>query len=116
MRAQNWGTEQTTLMNPARSQYHLSDSQHLDLQGMTPMHKKWLYRLILSYLPILFAVVFCLIILFFLTLNEAMERQTAKANGVYAENVLQIVDTTLRNLETTTIKSLLLDDQVSSLF
>lgn len=83
---------------------------------MTPMHKKWLYRLILSYLPILFAVVFCLIILFFLTLNEAMERQTAKANGVYAENVLQIVDTTLRNLETTTIKSLLLDDQVSSYF
>ena len=80
------------------------------------MHKKWLYRLILSYLPILFAVVFCLIILFFVTLNEAMERQTAKANGVYAENVLQIVDTTLRNLETMTIKSLLMDDQVGSYF
>lgn len=80
------------------------------------MHKKWLYRLILSYLPILFAVVFCLIILFFLTLNEAMERQTAQANGVYAENVLQIVDTTLRNLETTTIKSLLLDEKVGSYF
>ncbi|MEK5029982.1 helix-turn-helix domain-containing protein [Paenibacillus sp. FSL R7-0302] len=80
------------------------------------MHKKWLYRLILSYLPILFAVVFCLIILFFLTLNEAMERQTAQANGVYAENVLQIVDTTLRNLETTTIKSLLLEEKVGSYF
>ncbi|MFD1903942.1 hypothetical protein ACFSQ7_07455 [Paenibacillus rhizoplanae] len=80
------------------------------------MHKKWLYRLILSYLPILFAVVFCLIILFFVTLNEAMEKQTSKANGVYAENVLQIVDTTLRNLETMTIKSLLMDDQVGSYF
>lgn len=86
------------------------------LQGMNPMHKKWLYRLILSYLPILFAVVFCLIILFFLTLNETIEKQTAQANEVYAENVMQIVDTTLRNIETPMIKSLLLNDKVERYF
>ncbi|CAM3629302.1 MULTISPECIES: helix-turn-helix domain-containing protein [Saccharibacillus] len=80
------------------------------------MHKKWLYRLILSYLPILFAVVSCLMIVFFMTLNETVRKQTLQANEIYAQNVLQVVDTALRGIETPTIKGLLLNDRVGSFF
>ncbi|MDO3412559.1 AraC family transcriptional regulator [Saccharibacillus sp. CPCC 101409] len=80
------------------------------------MHKKWLYRLILSYLPILFAVVSCLVIVFFMTLSETVRKQTLQANGIYAQNVLQVVDTALKSIETPTIKGLLLSDRVSGYF
>jgi len=80
------------------------------------MHKKWLYRLILSYLPILFAVVSCLVIVFFMTLGETVRKQTLRANEIYAQNVVQVVDTSLRGIETPTIKGLLLNDRVGGFF
>ncbi|CAM4191473.1 helix-turn-helix transcriptional regulator [Saccharibacillus endophyticus] len=80
------------------------------------MHKKWLYRLILSYLPILFAVVSCLVIVFFMTLGETVRKQTLRANEIYAQNVVQVVDTSLRGIETPTIKGLLLNDRVGAFF
>lgn len=80
------------------------------------MQKKWLYRLILSYLPILFAVVSCLVIVFFMTLNETVRKQTLRANEIYAQNVVQVVDTSLRGIETPTIKGLLLNERVGSFF
>ncbi|MDF2936052.1 MAG: hypothetical protein K0Q90_1425 [Paenibacillaceae bacterium] len=80
------------------------------------MQKKWLYRLILSYLPILLAVVFCLILVFFLTLNETTKRQTIQANRVFGGQVMQIVDATLQNIETMASKGLLLNEQVIHYF
>ncbi|WP_172254108.1 helix-turn-helix domain-containing protein [Saccharibacillus deserti] len=80
------------------------------------MHKKWLYRLILSYLPILFAVVSCLMIVFFMTLSETVRKQTLQANGIYAQNVVQVVDTALRGIETPAVKGVLLNDRVSAFF
>ncbi|WP_438444340.1 AraC family transcriptional regulator [Gorillibacterium sp. sgz5001074] len=80
------------------------------------MHKKWLYRLILSYLPIFIAVVFCLILVFFLAMNETTKKQTVKANRVYAGQVMQIMDATLQNIDTMASKSLLLNDKVRAYF
>ncbi|MEJ8305045.1 helix-turn-helix transcriptional regulator [Saccharibacillus sacchari] len=80
------------------------------------MHKKWLYRLILSYLPILFAVVSCLVIVFFMTLGDTVRKQTLRANEIYAQNVVQVLDTSLRGIETPTIKGLLLNDRVDAFF
>lgn len=80
------------------------------------MQKKWLYRLILSYLPILLMVVFCLIFVFFLTLNETTKRQTLQANRVFGGQVMQIVDATLQNIDTIASKGLLLNEQVMNYF
>lgn len=80
------------------------------------MQKKWLYRLILSYLPIFMAVVFCLILAFFLAMNETTKRQSVKANRVFAGQVMQIVDATLQNIDTMASKSLLLNDKIRAYF
>lgn len=80
------------------------------------MQKKWLYRLILSYLPILIAVVFCLILVFFLTLNETTKRQTLQANRVFGGQVMQIVDATLQNVDTMASKGILLNQEVLDYF
>ncbi|MDF2924601.1 MAG: hypothetical protein K0R57_3515 [Paenibacillaceae bacterium] len=80
------------------------------------MQKKWLYRLILSYLPIFLAVVFCLILVFFLTLNETTRRQTVQANRVFGSQVMQMVDATLQNIDTMASKGLLLNRQVINYF
>ena len=80
------------------------------------MQKKWLYRLILSYLPIFLTVVFCLILTFFLTLGETTKRQTVQANRVFAGQVMQIVDATLQNVDTMASKGLLLNGEVVSYF
>lgn len=80
------------------------------------MQKKWLYRLIMSYLPIMIAVVFCLILVFFLTLNETTKKQTVKANQVFAGQVLQIVDVTMQNIDTMASKNLLLNERLHQYF
>jgi two-component system, response regulator YesN len=80
------------------------------------MQKKWLYRLILSYLPIFIAVVFCLILVFFLTLNETTKRQTLQANRVFGGQVMQIVDATLQNVDTMASKGILLNEKVLSYY
>jgi two-component system, response regulator YesN len=76
------------------------------------MQKKWLYRLIMSYLPIFIAVVFCLILVFYLAMNETTKRQTQKANKVFAGQVTQIVDATMQNIDTMASKSLLLNEKL----
>ncbi|MEK3724246.1 AraC family transcriptional regulator [Paenibacillus sp. FSL H8-0034] len=80
------------------------------------MQKKWLYRLILSYIPIFFAVVFCLMLVFFLTTSEMMKKQTLRGNLLFAGQVMQIVDSTLHNIDTLASKNLLLNDKVASYF
>lgn len=80
------------------------------------MQKKWLYRLILSYLPIFLVVVFFLILVFFLTINETTKRQTMQANRVFGGQVMQIVDATLQNMDTMASKNLLLNEQVTAYF
>lgn len=80
------------------------------------MKKKWMYRLILSYIPILFAVIFCLMLVFFVTTNEMLKRQTLRANALFAGQVMQIVDSTLRNMDTLASKNLLLNDKVAAYF
>ncbi|MDF2927628.1 MAG: hypothetical protein K0R57_6542 [Paenibacillaceae bacterium] len=80
------------------------------------MQKKWLYRLILSYIPIIFAVIFCLMLVFFLNANQMMKKQAMRANLLFAGQVMQIMESTLRNIDTLASKNLLLDDKVASYF
>ncbi|MGG1517420.1 AraC family transcriptional regulator [Paenibacillus oryzisoli] len=80
------------------------------------MPKKWLYRLIMSYIPIFFAVIFCLMLLFFMTLSDLIRNQTIKANEVFAGQVMQIVDSTLKNIDTVASKNLLLNNKVTAYF
>lgn len=83
---------------------------------VTLLQKKWLYRLILSYLPILFCVVFVLILVFFFTISETTKSQSVRANRVYADQVMQIVDSTLQNIDTMASKNLLLSEEIQRYF
>ncbi|WP_284646057.1 helix-turn-helix domain-containing protein [Paenibacillus silviterrae] len=80
------------------------------------MQKKWLYRFILSYLPIFFAVIFCLMLLFFLGVNELTKKQSLKTYEVYSQQVMHIVDSTLQNIDTLASKNLLLHPKIAAYF
>ncbi|PYI53435.1 helix-turn-helix domain-containing protein [Paenibacillus flagellatus] len=80
------------------------------------MPKKWFYRLILSYIPIFFAAVFCLMLLFFMTMNELTKRQSLKAGELFAGQVMQIVESTLKSVDTMASKNLLLNEKVAAFF
>ncbi|MBE1442887.1 helix-turn-helix domain-containing protein [Paenibacillus sp. OAS669] len=80
------------------------------------MQKKWLYRFILSYIPIFFAVIFCLMLLFFLGVNEWTKKQSLNAYHVYSQQVMHIVDSTLQNIDTLASKNLLLNPKVAAYF
>lgn len=80
------------------------------------MQKKWLYRFILSYIPIFFAVIFCLMLLFFLGVNEWTKKQSLNAYNVYSQQVMHIVDSTLQNIDTLASKNLLLNPKVAAYF
>ncbi|NOU64830.1 helix-turn-helix domain-containing protein [Paenibacillus sp. LMG 31461] len=80
------------------------------------MQKKWLYRLIMSYIPIFFAVIFCLMLLFFMTMSDMVRKQTLQANEVFAGQVVQILDSTLKNIDTVASKNVLLNSKITAYF
>lgn len=80
------------------------------------MQKKWVYRLIMSYVPIFFVVIFCLMLLFFFSAGEMTKKQSQRASSAFAAQVLQMTDSTLRGMDTFASKNLLLNEKVRSYF
>lgn len=77
------------------------------------MRKQGYYRWLLSYLPIFFIMITMLTMIFFFSINSYSKRETAKANRVFAENVLQAMDSSLQFTEKVIIRTLLTDEKIS---
>jgi AraC-like DNA-binding protein len=80
------------------------------------MQKKWLFRLILSYVPIFFVVVFCLMLVFFMGVGEVLRKQSMNAHRVYSEQVRHLVDSTLQNVDAMASRDLLLNPKIADYF
>lgn len=63
------------------------------------MKKHWLRRLLISYLPIFYVIVSALILIFFHVLGDLTQKQAVNANKVFVEQVIQVVDQSLRNID-----------------
>jgi two-component system response regulator YesN len=57
------------------------------------------FRLLTTYLPILYVVIFVLIFVFFMTVNQLSQRQTVKANEAFSHYTLQRLDSLLANID-----------------
>jgi len=67
---------------------------------------------LLAYLPIFFIIISLLILIFFFAMSSYSRRQTVQANEVFAEHVLQAVDSSLQFTEQMIIKELITDEKL----
>lgn len=74
------------------------------------MRKKWGNRLVFAYLPVFILVIIVLLWIFFVTMSELSKQQALKANEIYAENTMQVVDSKLRSIEQYIVQTFL-DEQ-----
>jgi two-component system response regulator YesN len=59
----------------------------------------WFFKLITTYLPILYIVVLALSFLFFMTISELSKKQTLRANEDFTKYVTQRLDSLLENID-----------------
>lgn len=76
------------------------------------MRRKGYYRWLLTYLPIFFIIISALIVIFFFAMSNYSRKQTVLANEVFAEHVLQAIDSSLQYTEKMIIKELLTDEKL----
>lgn len=69
-------------------------------------NKKWFYRLLLSYFPVFFTLVSVLIVLTFLIISQLSHRETVNANQAYVNHVIQLVDHTMREIDSMLVQEI----------
>ncbi|GGD88376.1 helix-turn-helix domain-containing protein [Paenibacillus nasutitermitis] len=70
------------------------------------------HRWLLSYLPAFLAIVSILIFLFFTAMGNYSKQQAVKANEVFAQNILQTLDSLLQYSEKMIIKEVLTNERI----
>jgi len=78
--------------------------------------KRWFYRLLFSYLPILFLVVSLLMFISFLYVRSLTHREMVQANDVYSRNALQHVDSSLQAIDMMFLKEIMNNSVFASFF
>lgn len=63
------------------------------------MSKRWFYRLLFSYLPILFLIISLLIFFSFFTIRSLTHKEMVQANEMFSRNVLQHLNNPLQNID-----------------
>lgn len=63
------------------------------------MSKNWFHRLLLSYLPVLLLIVCLFVIIGIIQLSELSKKEAAKSSRVYAQNLQNNIDMSLRSIE-----------------
>ncbi|MDF2963875.1 MAG: hypothetical protein K0S39_5610, partial [Paenibacillus sp.] len=80
------------------------------------MKKKWLNRMLISYVPVLFIVITILVVLFLLTVTELSKREAIKTNELLLENIMNTLDTKLQAVDQLIIQEILFEDTLDKLF
>lgn len=71
------------------------------------MKNKWLYRQMISFLPVFFVFTVVIGLLFYLSVGELTKRAIANANAALASYVMKMVDSNLQDLEGMVAKELI---------
>ncbi|MCU6794726.1 helix-turn-helix domain-containing protein [Paenibacillus sp. WQ 127069] len=74
----------------------------------------WFFKLITTYLPILYVVVLALSFLFFMTLSDLSNKQTVKSNEAFTKYVTQRLDSLLENIDQITITEINSDKELQN--
>lgn len=80
------------------------------------MKKNWFYRLLFSYFPIFFSLTSVLILMTFLLLSELSRRETVNANQQFVRHVIQLIDHSLKEIDSALIKEIETDAQLGAFF
>jgi two-component system, response regulator YesN len=80
------------------------------------MSQRWFKRQVLSYLPLLFLIIFILLAVMFLSLVKQSKNDVVRANGVFAKHVEQVVDYNLKSVETQILNAALQNDKIKRYF
>ncbi|MFK7691419.1 helix-turn-helix domain-containing protein [Paenibacillus sp. HJGM_3] len=63
------------------------------------MRRNWFHRLLLSYLPVLLLIVCLFVFIGIIQLSELSRKEAVKSSRVYAQNLQNNIDTSLRSVE-----------------
>lgn len=80
------------------------------------MSQRWLKRQVLSYLPLLFLIIFILLAVMFLSLVQQSKQDVVRANAVFAKHVEQVVDYNLKSVEKQLLFNVLQNDKIKKYF
>lgn len=67
-------------------------------------NKKWYYRLLFSYMPVLLVVSCAVILAALIGFSERFEKEVRQANETYSQVIVQFVDYSLGNIDSSMIK------------
>lgn len=80
------------------------------------MKKNWFKRLLLSYLPIFFFIALALILLSAVSASELSKKETMRANKVFADHVMQMIDHTMRTMDQQIIKEVQTNEKINQFY
>ncbi|MFB9277084.1 helix-turn-helix domain-containing protein [Cohnella cellulosilytica] len=76
------------------------------------MKKKWFYRLLLSYSPILLFLVLLLILFFYLKWVSETKVRIQNTNALFASHVVSVLDSSMKTIEEFVLQQMLTDEMI----
>jgi len=76
----------------------------------------WFYRLLLSYVPVIFVIGLSLLLMTYLTINEMSKKSVLKANQALTHNVMNLIDKTLSGLDSIMLYEILGNEEIKGFF
>ncbi|WP_168120810.1 helix-turn-helix domain-containing protein [Paenibacillus sp. HB172176] len=76
------------------------------------MKKKWFYRMLLSYAPILLFLVLALTLFFYAKWNSETKVRIQNTNGLFTSHVTSVLDSSLKTIEKSVIQTMLTDELI----
>jgi len=76
------------------------------------MRKKWFYRLLLSYAPILLFLVLVLIVFFYIKWNAETKVRMQNTNELFASHVTSVMDSSMKTIERFVVQQMLTDELI----
>ncbi|HEY4430842.1 MAG TPA: AraC family transcriptional regulator [Paenibacillus sp.] len=77
------------------------------------MKRNWFQRLLLSYLPVFIVIVFLFVFIGIVQLNDLSKKESIKSSRVYAENLMNSVDMSLRSIEMMTLETITRNEKIT---
>ncbi|TLS52151.1 helix-turn-helix transcriptional regulator [Paenibacillus antri] len=76
------------------------------------MKKKWFYRMLLSYAPILLFLVLALSLFFYVKWNAETKVRIQNTNGLFTSHVASVLDSSMKTIEKSVIQMMLTDELI----
>ncbi|GBG10501.1 AraC family transcriptional regulator [Paenibacillus agaridevorans] len=77
------------------------------------MKKKWFYRMLLSYSPILLFLVLVLILFFYVKWTTETKVRIQNTNDLFASHVVSVLDSSMKSIEEFVLQQMLTDEKIT---